>query len=81
MTPLRRTSPDEAATQAPDHLTVEAALSVMAAARTGQLLVRDGDDRPAGLVTRAQLTAARAASSYTDRLRIRDVVGDVAAAR
>ncbi|WP_030206332.1 hypothetical protein [Streptomyces bikiniensis] len=81
MTPLRRTPPDEAATQASDHMTVEVALSVMAAARTGQLLVHDGDDRPTGLVTRAQLAAARAASSYTDRLRLRDVVGAVASAR
>ncbi|KOX23803.1 hypothetical protein ADL06_21940 [Streptomyces sp. NRRL F-6491] len=62
-------------------MTVEVALSVMAAARTGQLLVRDGDDRPTGLVTRAQLTAARAASSYTDRVRLRDVLGDVTPAR
>nr|WP_234323098.1 hypothetical protein [Streptomyces bikiniensis] len=62
-------------------MTVEVALSVMAAARTGQLLVHDGDDRPTGLVTRAQLAAARAASSYTDRLRLRDVVGAVASAR
>ncbi|MGW9447976.1 CBS domain-containing protein [Streptomyces sp. NPDC055632] len=81
-TQLRRTSPDETmaqamtqtVTQAADHMTVEVALSVMAAARTGRLLVCDGDDRPTGLVTRAQLAAARAASSYTDRLRLRDVV-------
>ncbi|MFJ3500469.1 MULTISPECIES: CBS domain-containing protein [unclassified Streptomyces] len=77
-TQLRRTSPDETMaqtmTQAADHMTVEVALSVMAAARTGRLLVCDGDDRPTGLVTRAQLAAARAASSYTDRLRLRDVV-------
>ncbi|MFE8939850.1 CBS domain-containing protein [Streptomyces sp. NPDC007872] len=80
-TQLRRTSPDEAATRASDHMTVEVALSVMAADRTGRLLVCDGDDRPTGLVTRAQLAAARAASSYTDRLRLRDVVGAAAPAR
>ncbi|WP_435187965.1 hypothetical protein [Streptomyces sp. bgisy126] len=42
--------------------------------RNVDLLVRDGDDRPTGPVTRARLAAARAASSYTDRLRLRDVV-------
>ncbi|MFF4171989.1 CBS domain-containing protein [Streptomyces sp. NPDC001744] len=78
MTPLptqsRHVSPDEAATRAADHMTVEVALSVMAGSRTGRLLVCDVDGESTGLVTRAQLTAVRDGTSYTDRLRLRDVV-------
>ncbi|HEY9328896.1 CBS domain-containing protein [Streptomyces fungicidicus] len=54
-------------------MTVEVALSVMAAARTGQLVVCDEDGMCTGLVTRDRLTAVRDGSGYTDRLRLRDV--------
>jgi CBS domain-containing protein len=56
-----------------DDMTVEVALSVMAAARTGHLVVCDGDGRCTGLVTRARLTAVRDGSGYTDRVRLRDI--------
>ncbi|MET9347040.1 CBS domain-containing protein [Streptomyces termitum] len=54
-------------------MTVEVALAVMAGARTGHLLVCDGDDQRTGLVTRARLTTARGSAAYTDRLRLRDL--------
>ncbi|MFE6227160.1 hypothetical protein [Streptomyces sp. NPDC057854] len=54
-------------------MTVEVALAVMAGARTGHLIVCDHDDQRTGLVTRAQLTTARAGAAYTDRLRLRDL--------
>nr|WP_308461286.1 hypothetical protein [Streptomyces sp. Ru73] len=59
-----------------DDMTVEVALSVMAAARTGQLLVCDADDRGTGLVTRAQLTAVHedTATACPDRVRLRDLL-------
>ncbi|MGY0068021.1 CBS domain-containing protein [Streptomyces sp. QTS137] len=50
---------DAAGPQVRDDTTVEVALSVMAAARTGRLLVRDEDGRRTGPVTRARLTAVR----------------------
>ncbi|MDG9702681.1 CBS domain-containing protein [Streptomyces sp. DH37] len=56
-----------------DDMTVEVALSVMAAARTGHLVVCDEDGRRTGLVTRARLTAVRDGSGYTDRVRLRDI--------
>ncbi|MGW5502318.1 CBS domain-containing protein [Streptomyces rochei] len=56
-------------------MTVEVALSVMAAARTAHLAVCDEDGRRTGLVTRDRLTAVRAGAGYTDRLRLRDVAG------
>ncbi|MFF8532120.1 CBS domain-containing protein [Streptomyces sp. NPDC015532] len=55
-------------------MTVEVALSVMAGARVGFLLVIDADDQCTDSVTEAQLTAVRDGSSYTDRLRVRDVI-------
>ncbi|WP_410538179.1 CBS domain-containing protein [Streptomyces sp. KL2] len=64
---------DTAGPQVWDDMTVEVALSVMAAARTGHLVVCDGDGRRTGLVTRARLTAVRNGSGYTDRIRLRDV--------
>ncbi|WP_262386908.1 CBS domain-containing protein [Streptomyces sp. TRM49041] len=56
-------------------MTVEVALSVMAGARAGHLLVCDADDQCTGLVTLAQLVAVRDSSACTDRVRLRDVVG------
>ncbi|MFK0170562.1 hypothetical protein ACIQU5_17300 [Streptomyces sp. NPDC090306] len=57
-------------------MSVEVALSVMAAARTGLLIVCDQDDQRTGSVTRAELAAVRDSSAYTDRVRLRDVLGD-----
>ncbi|MFI8517637.1 CBS domain-containing protein [Streptomyces sp. NPDC085481] len=59
-----------------DDMTVEVALSVMASARTGYLLVCDNDGLCAGLVTQARLAAFRDGDAYTDRVRLRDVLGD-----
>ncbi|MCX4763618.1 hypothetical protein OG562_22165 [Streptomyces sp. NBC_01275] len=57
-----------------DDMTVEVALSVMAGARVDYLLLCDGDDQCTGSITRAELVAHRAGSTYTDRTRLRDVV-------
>jgi len=59
-----------------DDMSVEVALSVMAAARTGRLVVCDQDDQCTGLVTRTELTAVRDSSAYTDRVRLCDLLGD-----
>jgi hypothetical protein len=59
-----------------DDMTVEVALSVMASARTGHLVVLDEDGLWAGRVTQAQLAAVRDGDAYTDRVRLRDVLGD-----
>ncbi|MFH8579038.1 CBS domain-containing protein [Streptomyces zaomyceticus] len=67
---------DTAGPQVGDDMTVEVALSVMAGARTGHLLVSDNDGQCTGLVTRAQLTAVRDSAVYTDRLQLRDLSGD-----
>ncbi|MFV2120940.1 hypothetical protein ACE14D_21845 [Streptomyces sp. Act-28] len=67
---------DEAGPQVWDGMTVEVALSVMTGARAGHLLLCDEDGQCARLVTRAQLTAVRDSPSYTDRVRLRDVLGD-----
>ncbi|MFF0794990.1 CBS domain-containing protein [Streptomyces spiralis] len=64
---------DAAGPQVWEDMTVEVALSVMAAARTGQLVVCDEDGMCTGLVTRDRLTAARDGSGYTDRIRLRDI--------
>ncbi|MGW8064704.1 CBS domain-containing protein [Streptomyces ziwulingensis] len=69
---------DAAGPQVWEDMTVEVALSVMAAARTGHLVVSDGDGLRTGLVTRAGLTAVRDSSAYTDRIRLRDVADTVA---
>ncbi|MEU2427024.1 CBS domain-containing protein [Streptomyces sp. NPDC007851] len=71
-----QTSADPAAAAGPqvwEDMTVEVALSVMAAARTGQLVVCDEDGMGTGLVTRDRLTAVRDGSGYTDRIRLRDI--------
>ncbi|MFI8303863.1 CBS domain-containing protein [Streptomyces sp. NPDC085927] len=59
-----------------DDMTVEVALSVMTAARTGHLVVCDEDGQCTDLVTRARLTAVRESSGYTDRVRLRDISDD-----
>ncbi|MFF7181236.1 CBS domain-containing protein [Streptomyces sp. NPDC008121] len=66
----------EAGPQVDDGMTVEVALSVMASARAGHLLVRDDDGRCTGLLTEAQLTAVREGSAYSDRVRLREITGD-----
>ncbi|SNB89831.1 Predicted transcriptional regulator containing CBS domains [Streptomyces sp. PgraA7] len=67
---------DSAGPQVCDDMTVEVALSVMASARTGHLLVCDGSGRCTGLVTHAQLAAVRDGAAYSDRVRLRDILGD-----
>jgi hypothetical protein len=53
---------------------VEVALSVMAGARAGHLLVCDADDQCTGSVTLAQLVAVRDSAVSTDTVRLSDVV-------
>ncbi|GHF01158.1 CBS domain-containing protein [Streptomyces griseoluteus] len=67
---------DAAGPQVCDDMSVEVALAVMAAARTGRLVVCDQDDQCTGLVTRTELAAVRDRSDYTDRVRLRDILGD-----
>ncbi|MFJ6837379.1 CBS domain-containing protein [Streptomyces sp. NPDC091209] len=67
---------DAAGPQVCDDMSVEVALSVMAAARTGRLVVCDQDGQCTGLVTRTELTAVRDSFAYTDRVRLREVLGD-----
>jgi CBS domain-containing protein len=77
--PVHRTVADAMDTAGPqvcDDMTVEVALSVMASARTGHLLVCDDDSLCTGLVTQAQLTAVRDSSAYTDRVQLRDILSD-----
>ncbi|MEU3220277.1 hypothetical protein [Streptomyces sp. NPDC006971] len=59
-----------------DDMTVEVALSVMASDRTGHLRVCDNDGLCTGLVTQAHLTTVRDSPAYTDRLQLRDILGD-----
>jgi CBS domain-containing protein len=59
-----------------DDMTVEVALSVMAGARVEYLILCDGDDQYTGSVTRAELAVHRDSSAYTDRIRLRDVLGE-----
>jgi CBS domain-containing protein len=66
-------SMDAAGPQVWEDMTVEVALSVMAAACTAHLVVCDEDGQCTGLVTRARLTAVRDNSRYTDRIRLRDI--------
>ncbi|MGW0564935.1 CBS domain-containing protein [Streptomyces sp. NPDC003016] len=67
---------DAAGPQVCDDMSVEVALAVMAAARTGRLAVCDRDGQCTGLVTQAELAAVRDSSAYTDRVRLRDILGD-----
>ncbi|MFJ6551198.1 CBS domain-containing protein [Streptomyces luteogriseus] len=77
--PMHRTAAevmDAAGPQVCDDMSVEVALAVMAAARTGRLIVCDQDGQCTGLVTRTELAAVRDSSDYTDRVRLRDILGD-----
>ncbi|MGW2567460.1 hypothetical protein [Streptomyces sp. NPDC001537] len=56
-------------------MTVEVALSVMAGAGVEYLLLCDADDERTGAVTRAELVVHRDSSAYTDRVRLRDLLG------
>ncbi|MDG4858706.1 CBS domain-containing protein [Streptomyces sp. T-3] len=67
---------DAAGPQVWGDMTVEVALSVMAAARAGHLVLCDADGRRTGLITRAQLTGVRDRPSYTDQVRLEDIVDD-----
>ncbi|MFF7865426.1 CBS domain-containing protein [Streptomyces qaidamensis] len=67
---------DPAGPQVCDDMSVEVALAVMAAARTGRLVVCDQDGQCTGLVTWTELAAVRDSSDYTDRVRLRDILGD-----
>ena len=67
---------DAAGPQVCDDMSIEVALSVMAAARTGRLIVCDQDGQCTGLVTQTELTAVRAGTDYTDRVRLSDILGD-----
>ncbi|MFD9290547.1 CBS domain-containing protein [Streptomyces sp. NPDC060030] len=78
-TPSHRTAADLADPGAPqvcDDMTIEVALAVMAGARTGHLVVCDNDGLCIHLVTLDQLTAVRDSSAYTDRVQLRDILGD-----
>lgn len=67
---------DVAGPQVCDDMSVEVALAVMSAARTGRLVICDQDDQRVGLVTRTDLTAVRDSGAHTDRVRLRDILGD-----
>ena len=58
-----------------DDMTVEVALSLMAGASVDHLVLCDGDEQRTGLVTLAGLAVLRDTATYTDRLRLRDVLG------
>ncbi|WSJ91034.1 CBS domain-containing protein [Streptomyces sp. NBC_01304] len=57
-------------------MTVEVALSVMAAAQAGHLVLCDADGRRTGLITQARLSGVRNRPSYTDRVRLADIVDE-----
>ncbi|GAA4659041.1 CBS domain-containing protein [Streptomyces youssoufiensis] len=57
-----------------DDMTVEVALSVMAGAGAGHLVVGDDDGPRTQPVTLGQLTAVRDSPAYTDRLQLRDIL-------
>ncbi|MGW4873421.1 CBS domain-containing protein [Streptomyces chartreusis] len=59
-----------------DDMTVEVALSVMASAGVEYLLLCDGDDQCTGSITLAELAVHRGSSTYTDQIRLRDVLKD-----
>ncbi|MET8468993.1 hypothetical protein ABZY90_00655 [Streptomyces sp. NPDC006422] len=54
-------------------MTVEVALSVMAAARTHHLVICDEDGQRTGRVTRSGLNSVRDGLGYTDQVRLRDI--------
>jgi CBS domain-containing protein len=57
-----------------DDMTVEVALSLMAGARVDHLVLCDGDDQSTGLITLARLAVLRGSPTYTDRIRLRDIL-------
>lgn len=57
-----------------DDMTVEVALSLMAGAGVDHLVLCDGDEQSTGLITLARLAVLRGGPTYTDRLRLRDVL-------
>ncbi|MEU3062781.1 CBS domain-containing protein [Streptomyces subrutilus] len=67
---------EAAGPQVCDDMTVEVALAVMASARADHLLVCDEDGLCTGLVSQSQLAAIRDSAAYTDRVRLRAVLGD-----
>ncbi|MFD3699836.1 CBS domain-containing protein [Streptomyces sp. NPDC058646] len=67
---------EAAGPQVCDDMTVEVALAVIASSRTDHLLVCDDDGLCTGLVTRDRLISLRDSAAYTDRVRLRDVLGD-----
>ncbi|MFD9126005.1 CBS domain-containing protein [Kitasatospora sp. NPDC059571] len=76
--PAHRTATGAVDTDGPqvcDDMTVEVALSVLAGARVGHLLVCDDDGLCTGLVTQAQLAAVRDSPAYTDQVQLRDIFG------
>ncbi|MER5715627.1 CBS domain-containing protein [Streptomyces sp. NPDC002132] len=75
--PVHRTAVevmDATGPQVCDDMSVEVALAVMAAARTGRLAVCDQDEQRIGLVTRTALTAVRDSGARTDYVRLRDIL-------
>lgn len=60
-------------------MTVEVALSVMAGARSGHLIICDADEQCTGSVTLAQLVAVRDSAVRTDMVRLSDIVAHSAA--
>ncbi|NUP15841.1 MAG: CBS domain-containing protein [Streptomyces sp.] len=77
MGPFPRAVVDGRAASGPrvcDDMTVEVALSLMAGARVDHLVLCDGDEQSTGLITRARLALLRDSPTYTDRLRLRDVL-------
>ncbi|MFJ8884502.1 CBS domain-containing protein [Streptomyces sp. NPDC102402] len=79
VTAAGRTVADAMETAGPqvcDDMTVEVALSVMASALTGHLLVCDDSGLCTGLVTQSRLAAVRDSSAYSDRVQLRDILGD-----
>ncbi len=57
-----------------DDMTVEVALSLMAGARVDHLVLCDGDDQSTGLITLTRLAVLRGSPTYTDRIRLRDIL-------
>ncbi|MFD7434849.1 CBS domain-containing protein [Streptomyces sp. NPDC059861] len=58
-----------------DDMTIEVALSLMAGARVDHLVLCDRDDQGTDLITLARLAVLRDSPGYTDRVRLRDVLG------
>ncbi|WP_432753070.1 CBS domain-containing protein [Streptomyces sp. JL2001] len=73
--PPTHTTTVEPAPQVRDDMTVEVAISVLTSARSEHLVVCDEDDQCSGRVTMAHLATIRDSTAYTDRVRLRDVLG------